>query len=63
MSLDKAMKNLKFDKRLTEWYINNGQLTREELEAHLKTLPDMGHNVEMSGNSPDDDDTDVPQEH
>ncbi|WP_413288531.1 hypothetical protein [Bdellovibrio sp. HCB337] len=61
MSLDKAMKNLKFDKRLTEWYINNGQLTREELEAHLKSLPDMGHNVELS--SSDDDTHDETQEH
>lgn len=61
MSLDKAMKNLKFDKRLTEWYINNGQLTREELEAHLKSLPDMGHNVEIS--SSDDETHDQIQEH
>jgi len=56
MSLDKAMKNLKFDKRLTEWYINNGQLTREELEAYLKTLPDMGHNVDLSDSKDDSDD-------
>ncbi len=48
MSLAKAMKNLKFDKRLTEWYINNGQLTKEELEAYLKTLPDMAHNIDLS---------------
>jgi len=48
MSLDKAMKNLKFDKRLIEWYINNGQLTKEELEAYLKTLPDMAHNIDIS---------------
>ena len=60
MSLDKAMKNLKFDKRLTERYINNGQLTREELEAHLKTLPDMGHNVDMS-NSEDEADEEPSQ--
>jgi hypothetical protein len=51
MSLDKAMKNLKFDKRLTEWYVNNGQLTKEELEAYLKTLPDMAHNVDLSDSS------------
>jgi len=63
MSLDKAMKNLKFDKRLTEWYINNGQLTREELEAHLKTLPDMGHNVSMGETTVDDEVEEIPQEH
>ncbi|HEY8270308.1 MAG TPA: hypothetical protein VIG33_05425 [Pseudobdellovibrionaceae bacterium] len=58
MSLDKAMKNLKFDKRLTEWYINNGQLTKEELEAHLKTLPDMGHNVELADSQDEADESD-----
>lgn len=59
MSLDKAMKNLKFDKRLTEWYINNGQLTKAELEAYLKTLPDMAHNIDLS----DSDSDEEPQEH
>lgn len=54
MSLDKAMKNLKYDKRLTEWYINNGQLSKEELEAYLKTLPDMAHNIDLSESSDDD---------
>lgn len=61
MSLDKAMKNLKFDKRLTEWHVNNGQLSKEELEAHLKSLPDMAHNVDLS--SKDDDTHDKDQEH
>jgi hypothetical protein len=62
MSLDKAMKNLKFDKRLTEWYINNGLLTREELEAHLKALPDMGHNVDLSESKEEDAD-EQPSQH
>jgi hypothetical protein len=61
MSLDKAMKNLKFDKRLTEWYINNGQLTKEELEVHLKALPDMSHNVELASESQDDSDEEPSQ--
>lgn len=55
MSLANAMKNLKFDKRLTEWYINNGQLTKEEVEAYLKTLPDMAHNIDLSDSDSDDD--------
>lgn len=55
MSLANAMKNLKFDKRLTEWYINNGQLSKEELEAYLKTLPDMAHNIELSDSDSDSD--------
>lgn len=59
MSLAKAMKNLKFDKRLTEWYINNGQLTKEELEAYLKTLPDMAHNIDLS----DDTESESQEQH
>lgn len=59
MSLAKAMKNLKFDKRLTEWYINNGQLTKEELEAYLKTLPDMAHNIDLT----EDTDSESQEQH
>lgn len=53
MSLDKAMKNLKLDKRLIEWHLNNGQLTQEELKAHIASLPDMAHNIAL--NTPDED--------
>jgi hypothetical protein len=56
MSLDKAMKKLKYDNRLIEWYMNNGQLSKEELEAHLQSLPDMAHNIEYS--KKDDDSLD-----
>lgn len=56
MSLDKAMKKMKFDSRLIEWYQNNGQLSKEELEAHLQSLPDMAHNIEYS--KKDDDSMD-----
>jgi hypothetical protein len=48
MSLPKAMKKLKFDSRLIEWHLNNGQLSKEELEAHMQSLPDMAHNIEYS---------------
>jgi hypothetical protein len=40
MSLDQAMKKLKFDSRMIEHNLNNGSITREEYEAHLKSLPD-----------------------
>ena len=40
MSLDKAMKNLKYDTRLAEYNLNNGLITKQELEKHLATLPD-----------------------
>lgn len=46
MSLDKALKNIKFDKRLTEIHIHRSILTKEEQEKHLKELPDLAHNVE-----------------
>lgn len=46
-SLDKANQNLKFDKRLIEWNLNNGQLTQEEYKKYLESLPDLGNNVEL----------------
>jgi hypothetical protein len=39
-SLDQAMKDMKFDKRLVELNINLGQLKREEYKAHIEQLPD-----------------------
>lgn len=47
MTLGDAIKNLKYDKRLTLWNINQGNLSSEELKKHLETLPDLGKNVEM----------------
>jgi hypothetical protein len=46
MSLDKALKNLKFDVRMTEFNVNNGVITKDELKAHLSQLPDSGGNSE-----------------
>jgi len=40
MSLDQAMKKLKFDSRMIEHNLDSGQITREEYETHLKSLPD-----------------------
>jgi len=40
MSLDQAVKKLKLDARLVEMHLANGQLTKEEYEAYLKSLPD-----------------------
>lgn len=47
MTLGDAIKNLKYDKRLTLWNINQGNLTAEELKKHLDSLPDLGKNVEL----------------
>lgn len=60
MSLDKAMKNLKFDKRMTEKNLNNGSITKDELKKHLDSLPDMKDKVETVNLS---DDRSKPEAH
>ena len=46
MSLDKALKNLKYDVRMTEFNVNQGSISKEELKAHLDSLPDLQANAE-----------------
>ncbi|MEZ0391839.1 MAG: hypothetical protein ACAH59_06470 [Pseudobdellovibrionaceae bacterium] len=46
MALDKALKNLKFDARMTEFNLDNGVISKEELKAHLDSLQDSGANSE-----------------
>lgn len=46
MSLAQANKNLKFDKRMLERNVNIGEMTKEELQKYLESLPDLSHNVE-----------------
>jgi hypothetical protein len=46
MSLEKAMKNLKFDSRLTEYNLNSGILEKTELKEHLDRLPDLSNSAE-----------------
>jgi hypothetical protein len=47
MSLNKALENLKFDKRLLELNLKQGRITKEEFEQFQKTLPDLKDNCEM----------------
>lgn len=47
MSLDKSLKNLKFDKRLTEYNLNKGLLTQDELKKHLDSLQDVGSKIDL----------------
>jgi hypothetical protein len=47
MSLDKSLKNLKFDKRLTEYNLNKGLLTQDELNKHLDSLQDVGSKIDL----------------
>lgn len=41
MSLNKALENLKFDKRLFELNMKQGRLTKEEIEQYQKSLQDL----------------------
>lgn len=59
MSLDKAMKNLKYDKRLTEWNITNNQITKEDWQKHLESLPDLANEVAPVGLEDDGNDEDI----
>ncbi|HPI39268.1 MAG TPA: hypothetical protein PLJ21_00585 [Pseudobdellovibrionaceae bacterium] len=47
MSLHKALKDLKFDKRLIEKNINQGVITPEDVKKHLESLPDCSANIDI----------------
>lgn len=44
-NLQKILNDIKFDKRLVDWYMRRGQLTKEDLKKHLETLPDLAAEV------------------
>jgi len=46
MSLNKALEDLKFDKRLTELNLRLGRITQEEVQKNVQSLEDLQHNVE-----------------
>ncbi len=46
MTLDKAMKSLKFDTRMLEFNLRTGILSKEELVKYLEELPDCSENGE-----------------
>lgn len=41
MSLNKALEDLKFDKRLTELNLKLGRITQEEVDKHQNALEDL----------------------
>lgn len=47
MSSESGNKGLKYDKRLLEWNLNNGQLSKEELKKHLEQLPDLSNRIDL----------------
>ncbi len=58
MSLSDSLKKLKFDTRLTEWYMKNNLLTQDELSKVLEELPDVSANIDISS----EDDAEVTPE-
>lgn len=57
-TLANAMKKLKFDKRMVDYNISRGEVTKEEWEKFLNSLPDSGSNagpVEIENSSADHD--------
>lgn len=48
MSLSDSLKKLKFDTRLTEWYMKNNLLTQDELNKVLEALPDVSANINIA---------------
>lgn len=46
MSLNKALEDLKFDKRLTELNIRLGRITQEEVDKQNAALEDLESQVE-----------------
>lgn len=58
MSLSDSLKKLKFDTRLTEWYMRNDMLTQDELKKVLEALPDVAANIDIAS----EDDSDVTPE-
>lgn len=46
MSLSKEIEKLKFDKRLLDWQVSRGRLSKADLKKYLDALPDLASNVE-----------------
>ncbi len=46
MSLAKELDKLKTDKRLTDWHLSRGRISKDEQKKMLDALPDLASNVE-----------------
>lgn len=49
MSLSKELEKLKYDKRLLDWHVSRGKISKEDLKKYLDSLPDLQTNVEPFG--------------
>lgn len=56
MSLSKEIEKLKYDKRLMDWNLSRGKVSKAELDSYLGSLPDLSHNVEEFSLGHDSDD-------
>lgn len=59
MSLSKEVEKLKYDKRLLEWSVSRGVLSKEDMKKHLDELPDLASNVEILDLGDSDDSRDL----
>lgn len=46
VSLSKEIEKLKFDKRLMDWNLKHGKLSKDDVKKHLATLLDCSANME-----------------
>ena len=46
MSLNEAFAELKYDKRMKDWNMEQGFVTEKDIQEHLKALRDVNDNVE-----------------
>lgn len=49
MSLSKELEKLKWDKRLTDWFVSRNKMQKDELKKYLDALPDLASNVDSFG--------------
>lgn len=56
MSLSKEIEKLKYDKRLLDWHVSRGKLSKDEKQKYLESLPDLASNVESFGLGNEDQD-------
>ncbi len=63
MTLDKAMKNMKFDIRLMERNLKNGLITEKEYQDFLNGLPDCSQNIDLVNLGPSIEPKSIQQPH
>lgn len=59
MSLSVELEKLKYDKRLLDWNVSRGKISKDELKTYLGSLQDLASNVDhfaLGGGADRDDD-------